>query len=341
MASRIIYQVRPSAPNAPRAALHEPIAIVGMACRFPGADNPEAFWDLLVNGREHITEVGADRWNIDAFFDPDPDAPGKTVARRGGFLPRVDLFDAEFFGISPREACAMDSATAPAAWRFPGRLSSERASLRNVSPDLARACSAESHSAITPRPTGIPATPRVSTHSRERAASSASRWEESHTPLGLRGPNIAIDTACSSSLVAVHTACQSLRNGECDLALAGGINLMLAPEPGIFLSKSHALAPDGHCKAFDASADGYVRGEGCGMVVLRRLSDAIAAKDNILAVVRSSAINHDGRSNGLTAPNGAAQQEVIREAVARARHRSHRCLVCGNARHRHATRRPH
>jgi acyl transferase domain-containing protein/acyl-CoA synthetase (AMP-forming)/AMP-acid ligase II/acyl carrier protein len=307
----------PLSADRARTVLQEPIAIVGMACRFPGAADPDAFWDLLINGREQITEVGEDRWDIERFYDPDPDAPGKTISRRGGFLPRVDLFDAEFFGISPREASAMDPQQRlllEVSWEALERAGQSPERLAGSRTGVFGGISFGDYSSVHWN-SGDPT--RVDSFAGTGSMFSIAMGRISYA-LGLRGPNMAIDTACSSSLVSVHMACQSLRQGECDLALAGGVNLMIAPEPGIFLSKSHALAPDGRCKAFDTAADGYVRGEGCGMIVLRRLSDALAAKDNILAVVRSSAINHDGRSNGLTAPSGTAQQEVIREAVERA-----------------------
>ena len=306
-----------TAPARPRAGLQEPIAIVGMACRFPGGATPEEFWDLLREGRESISEVGGDRWDIDAFFDADPDAPGKMVSRRGGFLPRVDLFDAEFFGISPREAISLDPQQRlllEVAWEALERAGQAPDRLEGSRTGVFGGICLSDYSAVHLN-SGDPA--RVDSLAGTGSALSIALGRISYA-LGLRGPNMAIDTACSSSLVAVHLACQSLRQGECDLALAGGVNLMLAPEPAIFLSKSHALSPGGRCSAFDASADGYVRGEGCGMVVLRRLSDALAGMDNILAVIRGSAVNHDGKSNGLTAPNGTAQREVIREAIERA-----------------------
>jgi acyl transferase domain-containing protein/acyl-CoA synthetase (AMP-forming)/AMP-acid ligase II/acyl carrier protein len=304
-------------PARPRAGLQEPIAIVGMACRFPGGATPEEFADLLFQGREQLSEVGEDRWDIAAFFDPDPDAPGKMVSRRGGFLPRVDLFDAEFFGISPREAISLDPQQRlllEVSWEALERAGQALDRLEGTRTGVFGGICVSDYSSHHLN-SGDPA--RVDSFAGTGSVLSIAMGRISYA-LGLRGPNMAIDTACSSSLVAVHLACQSLRQGECDLALAGGVNLILEPEPSIFLSRSHALSPGGRCSAFDAAADGYVRGEGCGMVVLRRLSDALAAKDNILAVIRGSAVNHDGRSNGLTAPNGTAQREVIQEAIERA-----------------------
>ncbi len=309
-------KAEPRAAIAPGAA-GEPIAIIGMACRLPGAANTEEFWDLLAHGREAISPVPADRWNIDEFYDADPAVPGKINVRSGGFLPRVDLFDAEFFGIMPREASAMDPQqrilleVAHEALENAGAAGETLAGSRV---GVFVGASGNDHLMLQLNggaPSGIDAY----TGTGNLNSAIAGRLS---CLLGLRGPSLTVDTACSSSLVAVHLACQSLRSGESDMALAAGVNIMLSPEASIFLTKARALAPDGRCKAFDASADGYVRGEGCGVVALRRLSDAVASNDRILAVIRGSAANHDGRSSGLTVPNGQAQLEVIREAVERA-----------------------
>ena len=292
----------------------EPIAVVGMACRFPGADGPEAFWQSLRDGVDAVTEVPADRWNIDAYYDPDAEAPGKMSTRYGAFLEGVDLFDARFFRISPREAAAMDP--------------QQRLLLEVAWEALEHA--GQSADALFDSPTGVfvgichsdyldllgpvahPAA--IDEYSGTGCAQSVAAGRLSYV-LGLRGPSLSVDTACSSSLVAVHLAVQSLRTGECRLALAGGVNLILAPGQTIAFSKAQMMASDGRCKTFDGAADGYVRGEGCAVVVLKRLSDAIADRDNVLALIRGSAVNQDGRSGGLTAPNGPSQESVIRAAL--------------------------
>jgi acyl transferase domain-containing protein/NADPH:quinone reductase-like Zn-dependent oxidoreductase/acyl carrier protein len=292
----------------------EPIAIIGVGCRFPGGgENPQAFWRLLCEAGDAVVEVPPERWNIDEFYDADPAAPGKMNTRWGGFLPKVDQFDAEFFGISPREAIRVDPQhrlLLEVAWEaledaglppnqvaqtktgvYVGAIGSDYGLLQCKDPDSMDIFTGTggSHAILANRLSYF---------------------------LNLNGPSIALDTACSSSLVTVHLACQSLRRRESDLALAGGVNLILTPEMTLALTKAHMMAPDGRCKAFDAAADGYVRGEGCGLVVLKRLSDALAAGDRVLAVIRGTAVNHDGRSNGLSAPNGPAQEAVIRAALA-------------------------
>jgi acyl transferase domain-containing protein len=296
---------------------NEPIAIVGIGCRLPGGVNdPEAFWSLLEAGRHVMGEVPADRWDNDAIYDPDPDRPGKTYASRGAFLDRIDGFEPEFFGISPREAAAMDPQQ-----RMLLEVVWEALEDAGIRPD-----------ALKGSATGVWVGMSADDYARRNASGDLSLIDP-YTALGnarsiavgrisyfldLHGPAVQVDTACSSSLVAVHQACQSLRTGECERAIVGGVNLMISPESTVALSKLRALAVDGRCKTFDAAADGYGRGEGCGIVVLSRLSDALAEKRSIYAVIRGSAINHDGRSNGLTAPNGAAQEEVIRTALANA-----------------------
>ncbi|HEV2132162.1 MAG TPA: polyketide synthase, partial [Longimicrobiaceae bacterium] len=293
----------------------EPVAIVGMACRFPGgADTPEAFWRLLQCGVDAIREVPAERWDVDALYDPDPDAPGKMSTRWAGLLERVDLFDAPFFGIAPREAASMDPQQRlllELSWEALERagLSAEKlvGSLTGVFVGI----SGSDYSQIHLR-AGLES---VDAYTASGSAHSVAAGRLSFV-LGLQGPCFPIDTACSSSLVAVHQAMQSLRAGECRMALAGGVNLILSPETTIALSKSRMMAPDGRCKAFDARADGFVRGEGGAILVLKRLSDAEADGDSIVALIRGSAINQDGRSNGLTAPNGPAQEAVIRAALA-------------------------
>jgi acyl transferase domain-containing protein/SAM-dependent methyltransferase len=295
------------------AVRHEPLAVVGMGMHFPGGvRDAAAFETLLWSGTDAVTEIPAERWSLDALYDADPDAPGKMTTRYGAFLHKIDRFDAEFFGISPREAATMDPQQRlmlEVAWEAledAGHAGAELTGSRTgvylgvANNDYGRALYAHPEMIDAYFSTGN--------------AFSVLAGRLSYF-LGVHGPSVAVDTACSSSLVALHLACQALRLRECDMALAGGVNLILTPEMNINFSKARMMAPDGRCKTFDAAADGYVRGEGCGVVVLRRLADAQADGDRILAVVRGSAINQDGRSGGLTAPNGPAQEAVIRAAL--------------------------
>ena len=299
-------------------ARKEPIAIIGMGCRFPGdADNPSAFWHLLRHGVDAITEVPPERWDVDAYYDPNPDTPGKMNTRYGGFMKGIDRFDSHFFGIAPREVMSMDPQQRlllEVSWealehagQSPEKLEGSRTGvfIGICGTDYAQLLLEQGHDGFDAY---------LATGSSHAIASGRLSYV-----LGLHGPSLSIDTACSSSLVAVHFACQTLRTGGCRVALAGGVNLILSPTTGITLSKSHMMAADGRCKAFDAAADGFVRGEGCGIVVLKRLSDAIADGDCVLALIQGSAVNQDGRSSGITAPNGPAQEVVIREALAMAR----------------------
>jgi myxalamid-type polyketide synthase MxaE and MxaD len=290
----------------------EPVAIIGSGCRFPGAKNPEEFWQLLRDGRDAISEVPADRWDVDTFYDPDPATPGKMNTRWGGFLEGVDQFDAGFFAISPREAARMDPQQRlllEVAWEALEDAGQTIDGLAGSQTGVFVGVTANDHALLTLRDAaGTDSSASTGT------AHSIVAGRLSYL-LDLRGPSMAVDTACSSSLVAVHLACQGLLNQECNLALAGGVNLMLSPLPTICLSKVGMMAPDGRCKTFDAHADGYVRGEGCGVVVLKRLSDALSDGDNILALIQGSAVNQDGHSTGLTAPNVLSQQAVIRQAL--------------------------
>ncbi|MEK6249269.1 MAG: AMP-binding protein, partial [Planctomycetales bacterium] len=306
-----------SALNVSRRGQGEPIAIVGIGCRFPGADDPHAFWQLLKNGVDAISEVPSDRWDVDRYYDPDPESPGKMYTRRGGFLEQVDQFDPQFFSIAPREAISIDPQhrllmevaweTLEDAGQAPDRLERGRTGvfvgISNC--DYAR---------LSVRQNDLSS---IDTYTATGTSLSIAAGRLAFF-LGLRGPCLAIDTACSSSLVAVHMAVESLRNGECSSALAGGVNLILEPSASIALSQVRALSPDGRCKTFDDAADGYVRGEGCGMILLKRLPDAVNDGDRILSIIRGSAINHDGRSNGLTAPHGPSQEALLHEAVGNA-----------------------
>ncbi len=303
--------------DAGAAARHEPIAIIGMGCRFPGgAGSPQAFWQLLRGGVDGISEVPSDRWDVGAFYDPDPAAPGKMNSRFGGFLDHVEQFDAAFFGISPREALAMDPQQRillEVAWEALEDAGQSANEWSKRPAGVFMGVSSGDYLWYHLAASDLDPDPYMSTGNSYSIVANRLSYV-----LDFRGPSLAVDTACSSALVGVHLACQSLRNQECHLALAGGVNLVLSPWATILLSKFGMLASDGRCKTFDASADGYGRSEGCGVVVLKRLSDAVAAKDNILALIRGSAVNQDGRSNGLTAPNMRAQTKVIQEALANA-----------------------
>jgi acyl transferase domain-containing protein len=295
----------------------EPIAVVGIGCRFPGAGSPQAFWDLLRSGGDATREIPADRWDAAAFYDPDVEAPGKMYCRRGGFLDQVDGFDERFFNLSAREARYLDPQQRlllEVSWEAledaaiaPSALSGSRTGVF-----IGISTSDYAHLLSTRTPVD-----KLDAYAGLGTGLSFAAGRLSYS-LGLKGPSLAVDTACSSSLVAVHLACQSLRSGESQLALAAGVSLILAPSTQIVLCKGRALAADGRCKSFAAAADGYGRGEGCGVVVLRRLTDAMAAGDRVLAVIRGSAVNQDGPSSGLTVPSGAAQQAVIRDALAAA-----------------------
>ncbi len=290
----------------------EPIAIIGMECRFPGAENIEDFWQLLRNGECAISEVPPDRWDIEAFYDPDSNVLGKMHTRYGGFVSNVDLFDAGFFGLSPKEARTMDPQQ-----RLLLEVSWEALEYAGIAPDSLEGSrtgvfvgiSANDYSQMLIK-AGELNTFWVTGNSLNAAAGRISYT------LGLQGPSLVIDTACSSALVSTHTACQSLLHQECDLALAGGVNLILSPEITLALCKAGIMSPDGCCKTFDAAANGYVRGEGCGVLVLKRLSDALNDGNRVLAVIQGSAVNQDGLSGGFTVPNGSAQQSLIRQALA-------------------------
>ena len=301
---------------APQPAPGSAVAIVGMGCRFPGGvDSPAAFWDLLKHGRDAIVERPAGRWpeGIAAWLESADEA---ARIRFGGYLDEIETFDAAFFGITPREAETLDPQQRLLLEVVWAALEDAAINPRDLAGTAAGVFVGISHADYALRLTPA-ARLAISSYLATGNTASTAAGRIAFL-LGLTGPCLAVDTACSSSLVALHLACQSLRQGECDVALVGGVNLLVAPESSIFLSKAAALAVDGRCKTFDARADGYVRGEGCGVVVLKRLADAQAAGDNILAVVRGSAVNHDGRTSGLTVPSGPAQQRVIRRGLAAA-----------------------
>lgn len=298
-----------------RLSKREPIAVVGMGCRLPGnVGSPESYWKLLCAGVDATSQLPPDRWDKESFFDPDAEAPGKMYCWHGGFLENVDKFDPYFFDISPREAVNMDPQQRlllEVSWEALEHSGIAPTALSGSRTGVFVGISLDDYARIQMWK-GDPGLLNAYTGTGSTLSCAAGRIAYI---LGLQGPTLALDTACSSSLVSVHLACQSLRNRECDLALAGGVNLMLSPDSWIFLCKAQALSPDGRCKTFDARADGYARAEGCGMVVLRRLSDALECGDNIVAVIRGTAVNHDGPSSGFTVPNGKAQETVIRAAL--------------------------
>lgn len=290
----------------------EPIAIVGMGCRFPGADTPEAFWHLLERGVDAIEEVPPERWDIDAYYSPDPAAPGKVASRWGSFVRDLDRFDAHFFGIGAQEATAMDPhqrLLLEVAWEA---LEHGGLSAQGLAGSATGVFVGVYHSDFSNLM--LADLERIDLYCGTGTANNVTAGRLAYL-LDLRGPCMAVDTACSSSLVAVHLACAALRSRECDTALAGGVTVMLTPLPLVMASRMGLLARDGRCKTFDARADGIVMGDGCGMVVLRRLGDALAAGDQILAVLRGSAVNQDGRTNGLTAPSVLSQEMLLKSAL--------------------------
>lgn len=298
-----------------------PIAVVGMACRFPGAPSLDAYWNLLRDGVDAITETPSERWSLSEFYSPDPGAAGKTNARWGGYIENIDQFDAGFFGISPREALAVSPQQRlllEVTWHAVENAGIPMSSLsaKHAGPEqrtgvFVGVASFDYYDRAVQDPQ------RMDGYSLTGNAYSVTANRLSYV-FDLNGPSIAVDTACSSSLVAIHLACQSLASGECSVALAGGAQVMLSPWINIAASKGEFLAPDGRCKSFDERANGYVRGEGIGMVVLKRLEDAQRDGDQIWGVIHGSAVNQDGRSNGLTAPNPAAQVDVVTTALSRA-----------------------
>ena len=290
------------------------IAIIGIGCRFPGnVNNAESFWKLLVEGREAVSEVPADRWNVERFYDAEPGIAGKSIAKRGGFLDSIDQFDPQFFGISPREAPYIDPQhrllleTAWEAMEDAGFV----LDLENGT-DLAvfAGISHNDYQIIQGTPWDSSG---ISPHSPTGSAHSIAANRISYC-FNLRGPSVAMDTACSSALTAVHVACEHIRSGRGDVALAGGVTVMITPGGFIGFSQAGMLSPEGRCAAFDASASGFVRGEGAGMVLLKRLSCAIADGDPIYAVVLGTAINSDGHTNGISLPSAEAQAQLVRDA---------------------------
>ncbi|MDI3284904.1 type I polyketide synthase [Polyangium sp. 15x6] len=308
-------ETKAAAPVAPvvRAAADDGVAVIGVGCRFPGGIRDlDSFWRVLEQGVDAIQEVPPDRWDIDAHYDPDPDAPGKMYTRWGGFVDQIDRFEANFFGISPREARSIDPQQRlllETTWEALEHAGIPAEQLQGSNTGVYVGITGSDYQSLAMAdPERIDAYSVLGTQ-HSTTVGRLSYW------LGLQGPNVSIDTACSSALVAVHLACQAIRFGECSMAIAGGVNVVLQPELTVFFSRLKAMSPTGRCHTFSADADGYVRSDGCGVLLLKRLSDAQRDGDPILAVVRGTAINQDGRSQGLTAPNGPAQEAVIRAAL--------------------------
>jgi myxalamid-type polyketide synthase MxaB len=301
--------------HALEARAHEPIAIVGIGCRLPGgANSPEAFWKLVRAGADAVSEIPTTRFSIERFYDPDPKTPGKIATRYGAFIDGLDLFDARFFGMSAKEAHELDPrqrVLMETVWEALEHAGQAPAALRGRAVGVyVGILSQDYFDSQTDRDLT-----QCGPYNATGGALSTAAGRISHT-LGFTGPSLALDTACSSSLVAVHLAVQSLRRGECELALAAGVNALIDPVSYLGISQANMLAADGRCKTFDARGDGYVRSEGCGVVLLKPLARAEADGDRILAVIRGSAVNQDGASGGLTVPHGPAQAAVIRAALA-------------------------
>src|SRR6187397_2000103 len=293
---------------------NDPIAVIGIGCRFPGGINhPDALWKLLIEGREAVSDVPPDRWNVERYYDAEPGIVGKSIARRGGFIDGIDQFDPQFFGISPREAPYVDPQhrlLLETAWE-----AIEDAGLvldfeKGTDLGVFVGISHNDYQVIQGTPWDSQG---ISPHSPTGSAHSIAANRISYC-FNLRGPSIALDTACSSALTAVHAACEHIRAGRGDTALAGGVTVMITPGGFIGFSRASMLSPEGRCAAFDASAIGFVRGEGAGMVLLKRLSRAIEDGDPIQGVILGTSINQDGHTNGISLPSPEAQTRLVRDA---------------------------
>src|SRR6202790_1240510 len=288
----------------------EGIAIIGIGCRFPGgANNTESFWKLLVEGRDAVSDVPPDRWNVERFYDAEPGLVGKTIARRGGFVDGLDQFDPQFFGISLREAPYVDP-----LHRLLLETTWEAIEDAGLVLDLEKGTDIGVFVGISHRDyQGIQHTVTdragISAHTSTGTAHSIAANRISYC-LNLRGPSIAMDTACSSALTAVHVGCEHILAGRCKAAIAGGVTVMITPGGFIGFSQASMLSPEGRCKAFDASANGFVRGEGAGMVLLKRVSHALADGDPIQGVIIGTAINQDGHTNGISLPSTQSQARL-------------------------------
>src|SRR6187397_2158695 len=293
---------------------NDPIAVIGIGCRFPGGINhPDALWKLLIEGREAVSDVPPDRWNVERYYDAEPGIIGKSVARRGGFVDGIDQFDQQFFGISPREAPYVDPQhrlLLETAWE-----AIEDAGLvldfeKGTNLGVFVGISHNDYQVIQGTPWDSHG---ISPHSPTGSAHSIAANRISYC-LNLRGPSVAMDTACSSGLTALYAACEHIRAGHGDAALAGGVTVMITPGGFIGFSQAGMLSPEGRCAAFDASADGFVRGEGAGMLLLKRLSKAIEDGDPIQGVILGTSINQDGHTNGISLPSPEAQTRLVRDA---------------------------
>ena len=313
----------------------DPVAIVGIGCRFPGGvTDAKSFWDLLSEGRDAIIEIPSNRIDVRHYFDPRPATPGRMMSRWGGFLDHIDEFDADFFGISPREAERLDPAQRlllETAWEALEDAGQDVRKLEGTSTGVfIGQWTSDFESRLFADPEG------VDFYMTQGSGRYASSGRISYV-LGLRGPSLTLDTACSSSLVAIHLAVRSIRSGESNMALAGGANIILQPHINIAYSQSRMMAADGRCKFGDASGDGYVRSEGVALVVLKSLDRAIADGDRIYAVIRGSAINNDGSSSGsMGRPSQIGQQELLRAAYRDAGLSGGEVGLCRSSRHRYA-----
>lgn len=305
----------------PDSKLNEPIAIIGMGCSFPGgASDPESFWQMLQGGISAREEIPRERWDIETYYDPDPETPGKISTRYGHFVASVDQFDPGFFGISPREAAAMDPQhrlLLEVSWQALERAGQALERLSGVPVGVFVGTNAHDYEQLLQQHLQQQPDSPLANYAGTGTHPSSAAGRLAYT-FGFTGPALTLDTACSASLVAIHQACNSLRLGECQMALTGGVLLNLTPASYIATSSARMISGDGQCKTFDAAADGYGRGEGCGMVVLKPLSQAQKDGDQILAVIRGSAVNQDGPSSGLTVPNGQSQQRLVKQALVQA-----------------------